>query len=163
MSASTHGPDRYSRPGQTAERRLELWVRPGTRDAAAELVTQAESLADEGTVEAVDILVWDAHQNLSSAIRSHRQQDARATLQRLKRWAWRHGSELVGFGDRQRAGCGRLGPEYVMQRVPPVLLAEYEDGLLVNVAPCSDRERCVTERLEQLAMDSTAQYPQLPR
>jgi hypothetical protein len=134
------------------------------REAAAELVTQAESLADEGAVEAVDIRVWNAHQNLSSPIHSHRQQEARATLQTLKRWAWRHGLELVGFGERRRAGRGRLGPEYVVQRVPPVLLAEYENGLLVNVAPCSDRERCVAERLGQLSeMESTARYPRLPR
>ena len=164
MSASTNGPERYRRSGRTTGTRLELWVRPGTRDAADELVTRAESLADEGAVEEVDVRVWDAHQDLSSSIHSHRQQEARATLQTLKRWAWRHGSELVGFGERRRAGRGRLGPEYVVQRVPSVLLAEYEDGLLVNVAPCSDRERCVTERLEQLStMESTARYPRLPR
>ena len=164
MSASTNGPERYSRSDQTTGRRLELWVRPGTRQAADDLVAQAESLAADGTVETVDVRVWDAHQNLSSSVRSHRQQEARATLQRLKRWAWRHGAELVGFGTRRRAGRGRLGPEYVIQRVPPVLLAEYEDGLLVNVAPCSDRDRCVTERLERLStMGAEARYPLLPR
>jgi hypothetical protein len=151
MSVSTSSPERYSHSGHTTGRRLELWVRPEARAGADELVTRAHSLEDEGAVETVEVKLWDAHQDLSSPIRSHREQEARATVQALKRWAWRHGSELVGFSNRRRAGRGRMGSEYVTQRVPPVVLAEYDDDVLVNVAPCRDRARCVTDRLEALA------------
>lgn len=151
MSASTNSPDRGDRPGQTTGRRLELWIRPGSReDSTSRLVTQAEALEDEGYVESVEIREWDAYQDLSSRLHSHRERDARVALQAFKRWAWQHGSELLGFGERRRAGRGRMGPEYVTQRVPPVVLAEYEDGVLVNVTPCHRRARCITERLEGL-------------
>jgi hypothetical protein len=151
MSVSTSSPERYTGSGHTTGRRLELWMRPGAREGADELVTRAYSLEDDGTVETVDVKLWHAHQDLSSPLHSRREQEARATVQSLKRWAWQHGSELLGFGDRRRAGRGRMGSEYVTQRVPPVVLVEYEDGVIVNVAPCARRERCVTDRLVTLA------------
>jgi hypothetical protein len=168
MPVSTNGPEWYARPGQTTGRRLELWLRPGVRDAASDLVTRARSLAEEDAVEGVDVRMWDTHQDLSSPIHSHREREARAMLQTVKRWAWHHGSELLGFGPRRRAGRGRMGPEYVVQRVPPVLLAEYDNDVLVNVSPCAHRERCVTDRLDALAAadadaDSDSPSPRYPR
>ncbi len=153
MSASTNSPERSSRPGQTTGRRLELWIRPGAReDEASRLVTRAKALESDGCVEAVEVREWEAHHDLSSRLHSHREREARVALQAFKRWAWQHGSELVGFGERRRAGRGRMGAEYVTQRVPTVLLAEYRDGVLVNVTPCDHerRARCVSERLERL-------------
>ncbi|WP_136588511.1 HTH domain-containing protein [Salinigranum halophilum] len=151
MSASTNSPERYSRPGQTTGRRLELWIRPGAReDEASRLVRRARALESEGCVEAVEVREWDAHQDLSSRLHSHREQEAQVALQAFKRWAWQHGSELSGFGERRRAGRGRMGPEYVTQRVPRVLLAEYQHGVLVNVTPCDRRARCISERLAGL-------------
>lgn len=151
MSASTNSPDRSDRPGQTTRRRLELWIRPGGREGGtSRLIRQVRALEDEGYVESVEICEWDTYQDLSSQLHSHRERDARVALQAFKRWAWQHGSELLGFGERRRAGRGRMGPEYVTQRVPPVILAEYEDGVLVNVSPCHRRSRCISERLEDL-------------
>lgn len=151
MSASTSRPE-YARSGQTTGRRLELWVRSSALggDGISHLVSQARSLAREGDIERVDVEVWDDHVDLSSDLRSHRTRQARARLQEFKRWAWRHGTDLAGFGERRQAARGRLGPEYVTQRVPRVLLAEYEEGVLVNVTPCSAQERTVSERLDEL-------------
>ena len=159
MSASTNSPERYSRAGQTTGRRLELWIRPGTReDGASRLVARARALEADDCVEAVEVREWDAYQDLSSRLHSHRERDARVALQAFKRWAWQHGSELVGFGERRRAGRGRMGPEYVTQRVPWALLAEYQNGVLVNVTPCDHerRARCISERLERLDSPESA-------
>jgi hypothetical protein len=152
MSASTNSPERYSRPGQTTGRRLELWIRSGARDdEAGRLVARARALESEGEVERVEVREWDTHQDLSSRLHSHREREERVALQAFKRWAWQHGTELAGVGERRRAGRGRMGPEYVTQCVPRVLLTEYEDGVLVNVTPCDRgrRARCISERLEQ--------------
>jgi hypothetical protein len=155
MSASTNSPERYSRPGETTGRRLELWIRPGAReDGAGRLVRHARRLESDGHVEAVEVREWDAHQDLSSRLRHHRERDTRAALQTFKRWAWQHGSELLGFGERRRAGRGRMGPEYVTQRVPRALLAEYQNEVLVNVTPCDSRARCIAERLDGLEVET---------
>jgi hypothetical protein len=160
MSASTNSPGRRNRPGQTTGRRLELWIRSGSREGGAgRLVTRARELESDECIEAVEIHEWDAYQDLSSRIHSHREREARVALQAFKRWAWQHGSGLPGFGDRRRAGRGRMGPEYVTQRVPRALLAEYEDGVLVNVTPCTHHTRCIAERLDGLATEVEQERP----
>jgi hypothetical protein len=152
MSVSTSSPERYSRSGQTAGQRLELWIRPGASTGCGvdHLVERARSLEHEGVVDRVVVRRWDGALDLSSAPRDHHEREARTRLQAFKRWAWQHGTELVGFGDRRRAARGRMGPEYVTQRVPPVILAEYDDDVLARVTPCNGRERCVSERLDAL-------------
>ena len=153
MSVSTHSSERFSRSGQTTGTRLELWVQPSAveGDGVDHHVEQARSLERDGVVDEVEVRLWDEAVDLSSEPRSHRERETRARVQAFKRWAWEHGTELVGFGERRRAARGRMGPEYVVQRVPRVLLAEYADGVLVNVTPCSDRDRCISERLDELA------------
>ncbi|WP_380678472.1 HTH domain-containing protein [Salinigranum sp. GCM10025319] len=161
MSASTTSSERFSRSGGTTGRRLELWIRSSTigEDGVGHLIEQARALGRIGAVDAVEVRTWDDAVDLSSTPRSHREREARARLQQFKRWAWQHGTELVGFGERRRAARGRMGPEYVTQRVPPVLLAEYEDDVLMNVTPCRDSERCVSERLDALESEAeTVQY-----
>jgi hypothetical protein len=152
MSVSTRSSERYSRSGQTTGTRLELWVQPSVveGDGADHLVEQARSLERDGVVDEVEVRLWDEAVDLSSELRSRREREARARVQAFKRWAWEHGTELVGFGERRRAARGRMGPEYVVQRVPRALLAEYADDVLVNVTPCSDRDRCISERLDEL-------------
>ncbi|WP_318570399.1 hypothetical protein [Salinigranum marinum] len=53
-------------------------------------------------------------------------------------------------------GRGSYSPPItaLTQRVPPVLLAEYEHDVLVNVTPCRSRERCVAERLDALEVEA---------
>jgi hypothetical protein len=158
MSVSTTSSERVSRSGGTAGRRLELWIRSSTvgEDGVGHLIEQARALERAGAVDAVEVRTWDDAVDLSSTLRSHHERQARARLQQFKRWAWQHGTELVGFGERRRAARGRLGPEYVTQRVPPVLLAEYDDDVLVNVTPCGNSERCVSERLDALESEAEA-------
>lgn len=152
MSVSTHSSERFSRSGQTTGTRLELWAQPDAvgGDGVDHLVEQARSLERHGVVDEVEIRLWDEAIDLSSEPRSHRERETRDRVRAFKRWAWEHGTELVGFGERRRAARGRMGPEYVVQRLPRVLLAEYVDDVLVNVTPCSDRDRCVSDRLDAL-------------
>jgi hypothetical protein len=164
MSVSTSSPERFRRSGQKTRTRLELWIRPSAAggNGVGHLVDQARSFEREGLVDAVQVRTWDDALDLSSTLRSRREREARARVQEFKRWAWEHGTELVGFGERRRAGRGRMGPEYVSQHVPRVVLAEFEDDVLVNVTPCRDSERCVSERLDALADDAeAAHYSQL--
>jgi hypothetical protein len=163
MSVSTSSPERFRRSGRTTGTRLELWVRPSAveGDGVGHLVDQARSLEREGIVDRVDVRIWDDEIDLSSDLRSHREREVRARAQEFKRWAWEHGTELAGFGERRRAGRGRMGPEYVTQCVPRVLLAEYDAAVLTNVTPCGDGERSVAERLDAIeAAAESAHYSQ---
>jgi hypothetical protein len=165
MSVSTSGSERFARSGQTTGTRLELWVRPSAVEGngVGHLVEQARALEREGHVDAVTVRMWDEALDLSSDLRNHREREARAHVQAFKRWAWQNGTEIRGFGERRRAARGRMGPEYVTQRVPRALLAEYEDDVLVNVTPCDSRERCVSQRLDAIEAEAEATQYSTPR
>ena len=139
--------------------RFELFVRslePATASPAYEEVveTLAELAAEEGVT--FDLRVWGDRLPLGSACAQTEAVEAlHARVRELRTWATEHDTELPGF-ERVRTDT-LAGPAREALRLPPLLLAVYQDEALVAVAPRVERgrHRCVQGTLERLA-DSPA-------
>ncbi|MFB6130062.1 MAG: HTH domain-containing protein [Salinigranum sp.] len=118
--------------------RIELWVWPD-RDALDDrrdlVLRRLERLQESGVVNEVDVHEWSHQINLDSAADVDPEDlPARTRLMEFTEWA-RHRGVSLPIPDPTRAGSGRLGPEYVAQDMPRMMLAEYRDGELDCVAP----------------------------
>jgi hypothetical protein len=163
MPRHTNGPAGTPETAGRTGRRLELWVRAGDADEVAHLVARARRLESAGRVASVAVREWPGFLDLPVQGGRPGERDAAAAARTFARWAWRHGTDLPGFGERRLAGRGRMGPTYVARRTPRAVLAEYVDGALVNVTPCDEGARCLAERLAALERGADAERPGLPQ
>jgi hypothetical protein len=134
--------------------RFELFVRslePATASPAYEeaVETLAELAADEGVT--FDLRVWGDRLPLGSACAQTEAVEAlHARVRELRAWAAERDTELPGF-ERVRTDT-LVGPAREALRLPPLLLAVYQDEALVAVAPRVERgtHHCVPGTLERL-------------
>jgi hypothetical protein len=117
---------------------VELWVW-SDRDCIVRehdvVIERIERLVADGRIDGFTVEEWDHRPDVSSPnLPDARDERARRRVAAFERWARRHGVALPLPAPRP-AGTGRMGPEYVAQDLPRVLLAEYEDGELRSVAP----------------------------
>ena len=133
------------------ERRVELWVNAPHDSEYELLVGQLEQLETTGAIDDYVVCHWGHDLDVSSdRLRCLEDQLARERISAFKQWALENGCTVMGLGDRVTAGVGRMGPEYTVEHLPPVLLAEFLGDDLDRVTPCSGGEEHVVERLDAL-------------
>jgi hypothetical protein len=116
---------------------VDVWVRcvPGceTERTNATLARLAE-LKRTGVVDDVRVHTWANAIDRGAPAGGH---DPAAEYARFEAWATARRRGLLVSPPRT-AGRGRMGPEYVTQSSPWVLVAVYRSGDLVDVAPTVD-------------------------
>jgi hypothetical protein len=137
-------------------RRVELWVNAPHDSEYELLVDQLDQLETTGAIDDYVVCHWGHDLDVSSdRLRCLEDQLARERISAFKQWALENGCTIMGLGDRVTAGVGRMGPEYTVEHLPPILLAEYVEDDLDLVTPCSGGEEHVVERLDALgALDA---------
>lgn len=138
--------------------RVELHVRSlapraGQRQQDS-VIERLDRLESGGLVDEFSVDVWGRQVRLSSAAA---QTDAgRFVLDRVdafREWADDTGRSVASFFETRRVESAITDEEYVALVLPSLTLAEYRDGDLAYVAPCTDGDEVTTvaDRLDVLA------------
>jgi hypothetical protein len=143
--------------------RVELHVRSLAPRAGGRqqdrVIDRLDHLESVGRVDEVAIDVWGRQVGLSSA--AARTDAGRYVLDRVesfREWAAETGRSIESFFETRRVESEITDEKYVALVLPSLSLAEYRDGDLAYVAPCSDGGEVTTvpDRLDVLsASDST--------
>ena len=137
------------------ETRVELWreaTETGGRNEFDRVAERLRHLEERGDVDAAAVETWDRYVDVAGGYPDD--EVPRTTLDRLgklKRWAWRHGSDASISTESRTVGRGRMGPPTQMRRVPRAALVEFENGVVTNVTLCDEYTGCLTERLRTIA------------
>jgi hypothetical protein len=151
---SHRDPDRDSERGPgTSGLVAEVWVRcvadpaSGRTNAA---LARLETLRAAGRLDDVVVRTWDNAIDRSSA--STADGDESVAFARYDAWASANGVRLA-VSPPTTAGRGRMGPEYLTQSSPWLLVAIRRDGELIDVAPTAigRRRRSVGDLLDALS------------
>lgn len=141
--------------------RVELCVRSlapaGAHGNQNAVIERLERLEAAGVVEAFDIRIWGKQVAPSTA--AARTETGRAALDRyeqFKEWAEHNDRSLGSFFDVHPVELGMTGEQYTAVMFPVVTMAEYRDGDLVHVAPCTDGDTVYTvgDRLDTIEGDA---------
>jgi hypothetical protein len=148
----------------TAERvTVDLYVRSltpragnGRQDAVIE---RLERLADTGQIDEFSLDVWGRQVSLSTA--AARTDAGRNVLDRVEEfrdWAAETDRSISSFFETRRVSSQVTDESYVALVLPMLTLAEYHDGELAAVAPCTDGDGVCTvpDRLDRLENGTTA-------
>jgi hypothetical protein len=146
-------------PGPTAAVEVELWVRslsPETeRPRRASAIRRLETLYREGHVDGFEVSMWGDRVSRSGP--DARTDAGRRILDRVtgfENWARANDASLSPFFDETESSTGGVA-------LPTMALAEYEDGDLRFVAPCTSRRvgYTVVDRLDALEADTPSPDP----
>lgn len=140
--------------------RVELCVRSlcptGSHRTQNAIIERLEQLEAGGILEAFDVRVWGKQVAPSTAAaRTETGRRAIDRYERFREWAEEHDRSLTSFFDVRPVESRMTGDRYTAVTFPVVALAEYRDGELLHVAPCSDGETIYTvdDRLDVLEGD----------
>ena len=137
--------------------RIELYVRSLLPDGAGNrqeaVIERLQRFEAEGEIEDFSVIVWGKQVAPESA--AAHTEEGKYILNRVaefKQWALSNNVSLESFYQRQRVENDVTGSAYTAMVLPVMGLAEYEDGELRHVAPCTDGDvvHTITERLEGL-------------
>jgi len=142
--------------------RVELHVRSLAPRAGKRrqnsVIDRLEDLESEGYVDEWTVDVWGRQVGLSAA--AARTDAGQFVLERVaafRDWADDTGRSVASFFETRHVDSGITGEQYTALVLPSLTLAEYRDGDLAYVAPCSDGDEVttVTDRLDVLAASSS--------
>ncbi|MFB6183732.1 MAG: HTH domain-containing protein [Haloarculaceae archaeon] len=151
----------------TPKPRIELYVRSLLPDGAHErqdaVIERLRDLEASGDVEDFSVIVWGKQVSRESA--AGHTETGRYVLNRVaefEQWALSHNVSLSSFYQTQAVGDD--GDASTAITLPVMGLAEYADGQLRHVAPCTvgDTIHTIVDRLDGLeagkppAFDATA-------
>lgn len=137
--------------------RIELYVRSLLPDGAhgrqEAVIDRLERLDAEDEIESFSVIVWGKQIARESA--GARTEEGEYILNRVaefKQWALSNNMSLESFYQKQTVANETSDREIDTITLPVMGLAEYQEGELVHVAPCTEGEtvHTITERLEQL-------------
>ncbi len=142
----------------TAERvTVDLHVRSLTPRAGhgrqESVIERLERLADTGQIHEFNLDVWGRQVSLSTAAaRTDAGQNVLDRVEQFREWATETNRSISSFFETRRVSSEMTQESYVALVLPMFTLAEYHDGELAFVAPCSDGDGVctVTDRLETL-------------
>jgi hypothetical protein len=122
---------------------LELYVRslaPRAGHAQQEaLIRRLEELDATDRIDEYSVTVWGRRVSLSSAAaETDAGQFVLDRVEAFRDWARRSSRSVDSFFETHRVESSLTDEEYVALVLPAVVLAEYRDGELAYVAPCSD-------------------------
>jgi len=137
--------------------RIELYVRSllpdGAQNRQEAVVERLQRLDAADEIEDFSVIVWGKQIARESA--SARTEEGEYILNRVaefKQWALSNNVSLESFYQRQEVENDVTGDAYTAMVLPVMGLAEYEDGELRHVAPCTDGDvvHTIMDRLEEL-------------
>lgn len=152
-------------PTTTNRLTLELNVRSlspaGARSRQNAVIDRLEALEADGRIARFTTNVWGSRVGLSTT--ASRTEPGTVVLEQVatfRQWARENGRSLRSFFETRTTTSPITGEEYTTIVFPMIVLAEYRDGDLRHVAPCTDGERVYTveDRLDAIA----AGEPDLP-
>jgi hypothetical protein len=142
---------------ETPQPRIELYVRSLLPDGAHErqeaVIERLEDMEASGHIEGFSVIVWGkqvAHETASA-----RTDEGRYILNRVaefQQWALSNNVSLDSFYQTRTAETEAGDGSHAAISLPVMGLAEYDDGELRHVAPCTDGEdvHTIMDRLEKL-------------
>lgn len=144
---------------ESPTRTVELYVRSlapqGLLSTQDIVIGRLDELKSTGKLDEYHVVIWgDRLPPESAAGRTPTGQRLRETVTQFQQWATESGMSLGSF----LTGTVRselADEEYTCIQFPMLTLAEYEDGTLQFVSPCSDDDASYTihDRLDALAAD----------
>lgn len=147
-------------------RTVELFVRSltprATRGRLEELIEHLETLETRGRVQAFEVHVWGSRiDRTSAAARTEVGQFVTERVEAFSEWACETDHSLGSFFEEEPVESAITDEEYTVTTLPTATLAEYVDGDLSFVAPCSDGESMYTieDRLDALRNDGRSMDP----
>lgn len=146
-----------------AERTVELYVRslaPGPASEKRErAIERLERLEARGVVDEYTVHIWgERFDPTSAAARTEPGRFVRRRVAAFASWADRNGVSTGSFFEPEPVRSSITGEEYTAVTLPSVALAEFVDGEVAFVAPCSDDgTTCsVEDRLDALELERRA-------
>jgi hypothetical protein len=137
--------------------RIELYVRSLLPDGAharqEAVIERLERLDAEDEIEGFSVIVWGKQIAPESA--GAHTEEGEYILNRVaefKQWALSHNVSLESFYQTQTVENETSDRSYDAMVLPVMGLAEYRDGELVHVAPCTDGDEVhtITGRLDRI-------------
>ncbi|WP_336002138.1 HTH domain-containing protein [Halorientalis halophila] len=128
---------------------------PGQQEAVIE---RLEELVESGHVDEFSLDVWGRQVSLSTAAaRTDAGRDVLNRVEAFRDWAAETDRSVDSFFETRRVSSTVTDENYVALVLPRVTLAEYRDGDLAYVAPCTDGEDVCTvlDRLDALETEPT--------
>ncbi|WP_435332597.1 HTH domain-containing protein [Haloarchaeobius sp. TZWWS8] len=148
----------------TDERTAELWVRShspfGASRERATVLDSLESLESEGYFDDVTARLWGKRVGFSTmAARTEEGSEILDTVEEFRSWADRNGANVDQFFPKRVLESQLVEQQYMVQELPTLALAEYENGELVNVTPCINdgTVETVEDRISTIESDAEAE------
>jgi sulfite reductase alpha subunit-like flavoprotein len=147
--------------------RIELYVRSLLPDGAygrqEAVIERLERLDAEEEIAGFSVIVWGKQIAPESA--GARTEEGEYILNRVaefKQWALSNNVSLESFYQTQSVENESSDRSYDAMVLPVMGLAEYEDGELVHVAPCTDGEavHAIKDRLDRIERGEPARLDQ---
>lgn len=144
-------------------RTVELYVRSlaprAAHDRLEDFVDTLETLEARDRIVDYTVHVWGSRiDRTSAAARTEAGQFVTERVEAFTDWACEQGLSMGSFFEEESVESSITGEEYTAMTLPTAALAEYVDGELAFVAPCSNGEAVCTvmDRLEALESNGTA-------
>lgn len=141
---------------------MELFVRSlaprACHDRQESLVERLGTLAAEGQVRDYAVHVWGSRVDLSSAaVETETGRFLRDRVEAFRTWRADNGLSTAPFFEEESVESTLAGEAYSAVTLPAATLAEYVDGELDFVTPCTDGDSVLTvqDRIEQLERRGT--------
>lgn len=136
---------------------MELFVRSlaprASHDRQESLVERLEALAAAGEVGDYTVRVWGSRVDLSSAaVETGVGRFVRERVETFRSWRADNGLSTRPFFQEESVESTITDEDYTAVTLPTATLAEYVDGELDFVTPCTDGDTVLTvgDRIEQL-------------
>jgi len=139
------------------DKQIELYVRSLLPDGAhgrqEAVIERLERLERDDEIEGFSVIVWGKQIARESA--GAHTEEGRYILNRVaefKQWALSNNVSLESFYQKQTVENETSDRSFEAITLPVMGLAEYEDGELVHVAPCTKGEtvHTITDRLDRI-------------
>lgn len=152
------------RPGGPASLTVELYVRSLSprecRGRQAAVVSRLARLEVDGQVDDHTVDVWGRQLAVEDAHRTASGRRIRDRIEAFRAWADTHGRSVDPHFPVETVSSELLGEEYSRITFPTMALAEYEDGNLRFVSPCTDDGGVVCTVADRLAALESAERAQ---
>lgn len=113
---------------------------PGAGDSQIGVIFRLDRLDADGTIGRYDVVVWGRGYPPSTSPRTGPGRSIHERLVKLDEWAARTGLSVAPFFQRRTGRLEQDGTTEPSLVTPKLVLAEYLEGSLHHVSPCTDGE-----------------------
>ncbi|WP_267639400.1 HTH domain-containing protein [Haloarchaeobius amylolyticus] len=151
----------------TDTRTAELWVRShspfGAAPERATVLDSLETLEEAGYFDDVAARLWGKRVGLSTmAARTEEGTEILDRVTDFRTWAERNDATIDQFFEKRMMDSQLVNESYLVQELPTLALAEYENGEVVHVAPCiiDGTLQTVEDRVATIEADAEGEIAQ---